>query len=207
MRKILIPKTFIVMVFILIIFTTVAYAGDLPESLLGDNSVKIFTATVTDVNKETTTIRVIHKLKGEILENQTLSLPYLEFNGSKDNKPKVNDSCIITIRDDKSYYSFKTTSTDPKTLKLLNHTTNISMNMEGRSMDERFEEYINTGVYEKSEQNRLNNKIEVGTNASSVQSYANNNYNLKFILLISGVIVVLLGLIWMLKSKIKKRLL
>ena len=204
MRKILIPKTFIMVVFILIIFTTAAYAGDVPENLLEDDNIKIFTATVTDVNKETITIKVIHKLKGEILENQTLSLPYFEFNGSKDNKPKVNNSCIITIRDDKSYYSFKTTSTDPKTLKLLNHTTNISLNMNGQSMDERFQEYINTGVYEKAEQERLNNKIEVGTNTASVHAYTNNNYILRLILLISGVIVVLLGLIWMLKSKIKK---
>lgn len=204
MRKILIPKTIIAVVFILIIFTTAAYAGDVPENLLEDNNIKIFTATVTDVNKETITIKVIHKLKGEILENQTLSLPYFEFNTSKDKKPKVNDSCIINIRDGKAYYSFKTTSTDPKTLKLLNHTTNISLNMSGDSMDERFQEYINTGVYEKAEQYRLNNKIEVGTNTPSVQSYANNNYNFKFILLISGVIVVLLGLIWMLKSKIEK---
>lgn len=154
MKKVLIP------LFIFLMFSITSYAGDMPESLMSDENIKIFTATVLDVKKDYIELKVAHKIMGEISENDILSIPYFEYSGRDGKKPAKNDRCVITVKDNKSYYSFNATSTDPKTLKLINHLTNKSMNMLGESQDERFLKYINNGEYERADQKRIARKAE-----------------------------------------------
>lgn len=141
-------------------FSVTSYAGDMPESLMSDENVKLFTATVLDVKKDYVELKVAQKIMGEISENDILSVPYFEYSGRDGKKPVKDDRCVITLKDNKSYYSFKATSTDPKTLKLISHLTNKSMNMLGESQDERFLKYINNGEYERAEQKRIAKKAE-----------------------------------------------
>ena len=185
----------LIMVGLLLLVTTTAYAGDIPESLIAVDDAKIYTATVLDVNSETITLKVIHKIKGDVEDGETVSVPYFEFNWNT--KANRNDNCVITQIDGKSYYSFKTTSTDPENLKLLNHTTNKSMNMLGLSMDERFEQYINDGTYERAEKKRLENINVFSTDAEHEKTINPKTNDIHYAIYgILAVIIVLLFILY-----------
>ncbi|KNY26159.1 hypothetical protein [Pseudobacteroides cellulosolvens] len=153
-------KKVLITLFAFIMFSITSYAGDMPESLMSDENVKIFTATVLDVKKDYIELKVAHKIMGDIFENDILSVPYFEYSGRDSKKPAKDDRCVVTVKDNKAFYGFKATSTDPKTLKLINHLTNKSMNMLGESQDERFLKYINNGEYERADQKRIAKKAE-----------------------------------------------
>lgn len=197
-------KKIVLTIAALLIFATTVYAGDIPEGLITNDSAKIFTATVTDVNSEAVTLKVICKIKGEVTEDEILSMPYFEFNWNT--KANTADSCVITAIDGKSYYSFKTTSTDPKALKLLYHTTNKSMNMLGFSMDERFEQYINDGTYERAELKRLENTNAVKADAANEPTTnPKTNYTQYIVCSIAGTIIIALLILYNLRNISSKK--
>ncbi|OPX85880.1 MAG: hypothetical protein A4E53_03359 [Pelotomaculum sp. PtaB.Bin104] len=184
----------IVLTIALLIFAATAYAGDIPEGLITNDSAKIFTATVTDINSEAVTLKVIRKIKGEVTEDEILSLPYFEFNWNT--KANTDDSCVITAIDGKSYYSFKTTSTDPKALKLLYHL----------SMDERFEQYINDGTYERAEYKRLENTNAVSADAANEPTTnPKTNYTQYIVCGIAGTIIIALLILFNLRNISSKK--
>lgn len=136
------------------VFSASAYAGDEAESFMSDDNIKLFTATIMNVTDETIDIKIIRKIKGDVSENQILTMPHLEYNSKKSSNPRADQNCLISMKDDSIVLAFQTTSTDPKTLKFLNHLTNISMNMQGKSVFERIEQYVNDGSYEAAEKRR-----------------------------------------------------
>lgn len=201
--EIFMKKIILLVVLFLQIFTIEAYAGDMPEQYLAEDNAKIFTATIMNLTRETIDVTVIQKIKGEISENRVLTLPYFEYGGRKYAKPQVNESCLITMINDKLSFAIQTTSTDPKTLKFLNHTTNISMNMDGQSVYERMEQYVNDGSYEAAEQRRLSEIVKVPTNTQTVDTKnINNKHFMLWIYLLFGVLVSS-GLLFAIKSKKK----
>lgn len=153
----------------------VTYAGDMPESLLSNENAKIFTAIVMNKSKDTVKLKVVCKLKGDIAENEIVNVPYFEFFGRKDRTPEKDDLCLISIVDGKSFYSYKTTSTDPRTLKFKNLLTNASMNMVGDSQDERFEKYVNNGDYEKSDQTPRTKDSAITSNHTDTKQISTNH--------------------------------
>ena len=195
-------KKIFLLLLILITFTIPVHAGDMPESLRFDKSAKIFTAIVLDVNKESVNLKVVRKLKGEVTENEALSLPSFEYFGTERNKPAKNDCCIVSVLDGKSFYNYKTTSTDPRTLKFINLLTNASMNMTGESQDERYQKYVNNGDYEKSDQIlKSEAHADINTSPTSINAKATkdmqqppdyNNHHTYIYWLLGAVVLLLL---------------
>lgn len=168
-------KKMIVIVLFILIFTVPAYAGDEPERLLSDDNAKIFAATIMNVSRETIDVKVNRKIKGDLAENNILTLPRFEYDSKKNTEPTVGDSCLITMINNEIMITMQTTSTDAKTLKFLNHTTNIGMNMEGLSVYERLEKYVNDGSYEAAEQKRLSKlDKELANNQNIAKKTAEN---------------------------------
>lgn len=204
-------KKAILLLLILITFTIPVYAGRMPEGLISNKGAKIFTAIVLDVNKESVNLKVVRKLKGEVTENETLSLPYFKYFGTKDNEPSKNDCCIISIVDGKSFYNYKTTSTDPRTLKFINLLTNASMNMKGESQDERYQKYVNNGDYEKADQNlKSEAHADINTSPASINTEAikdmelppdNNNHNTFIYWLLGAVLLLLITFLIIIKKR------
>ncbi|MDD3654364.1 MAG: hypothetical protein PHO01_09300 [Desulfotomaculaceae bacterium] len=183
-------KKIVLTIAALLIFTAAVYAGDIPEGLIANDSAKIFTATVIDVNSEAVTLKVIRKIKGEVTEDEILSLPYFEFNWNT--KVNTNDSCVIAAIDGKPYYRFKTTSTDPKALKLINHSL---------GMDERFEQYINDGTYERAEYKRLENANAVSADAANeLTTNLKTNHTQYIVCGIAGTTIIVLLILFNLKN-------
>ncbi len=101
---------------------------------MSDDDIKMFTATIMNVTDETIGIKIIRKVKGDVSESRILTMPRFEYNSRKSKDPKANQNCLISMKDDSIVLAFQTTSTNLKTLKFLNHLTNISMNMQGKSV-------------------------------------------------------------------------
>ncbi|HEX9059370.1 MAG TPA: hypothetical protein VF941_04255 [Clostridia bacterium] len=204
-------KKIFLLLLIFITFTIPVHAGDMPESLISDKSAKIFTAIVLDVNKDSVNLKVVRKLKGGVTENETLSLPYFKYFGTKDNEPSKNDCCIISVVNGKSFYSYKTTSTDPRTLKFINLLTNASMNMTGKSQDERYQKYVNNGDYEKSDQIlKSEANADIKTSPASINPEAikdmelppdNNNHHTFIYWLLGAVLLLLITFLIIIKKR------
>jgi len=62
-KKVILLLLLFVFVFV---FSVTAYAGDEPESFLSDDDIKMFTATIMNVTDETTDIKIIRKIKGDV---------------------------------------------------------------------------------------------------------------------------------------------
>lgn len=101
---------------------------------------------------------VVKKIKGEVVENKAITIPKFDYlvrrNGNVESKQKTDDNLFIAMIGDEFIYGIRTTSTDPKTLKFINHLTNESMNMIGDSIYERIEQQVNDGSYEEAEKKR-----------------------------------------------------
>lgn len=145
----------LLLIFLSFIFSINVFASDEPYFLMTYDNANLFIANVSEVNNKEITVKVVRKIKGEIIENKELKIPYFEYVALKSTIPKVNDICFIAYADQKLYFAIKTTSTDLKTLKFIDTITNQSMNMEGNSMYESYQEFINNGSYEKAENERM----------------------------------------------------
>jgi hypothetical protein len=77
------------------------------------------------------------------------------------------------------------------------------MNMDGQSVYERMEQYVNDGSYEAAEQRRLSKIVNVPTNTQTVDSKnIHNKHFALWIYLLFGVLVSS-GLLFAIKSKKK----
>lgn len=195
-------KKAILILFLMQIFTITSFAGDTDTALMADDNAKLFTATIEAVTNEKVELKIIRKIKGEISENEKLNMPYFEYNARKENIPHVNDSCFIVIDDGKISYSIRTTSTDPKTLKFINHVTNASMNMEGQSIYERIEKLINDGSYEEAEKKRISKKAKIGANfGTGVEKVESSKNEAVWIWGLASGLILIGGVFWVLKKR------
>ena len=138
MRKIIVVLTFAIA---MISSSITAFAGDIPESLLIDQSAQLFFGEVLSYhpNKETPSISVspVVAIKGDVKEGtkQNYINPYA-MGGFNIVEGKVY---LFTYYENAEWIDvFEVTTYDTRTLKL--------KNVEG-AMWERFEEYLNQGKY------------------------------------------------------------
>ena len=138
MRKIIVMLTFVL---VMISSSITAFAGDIPESLLIDESAQLFFGEVLSYhpNKETPSISVspVVGIKGNVKEGtkQNYINPYA-MGGFNIVEGKVY---LFTYYENAEWIDvFEVTTYDTRMLKL--------KNVEG-AMWERFEEYLNQGKY------------------------------------------------------------
>jgi hypothetical protein len=191
-------KTLVALILIILqLFSINSFAGDTDTYFAVNDNAKLFTATVVLAKSEIVELQVIKKIKGDVVENQIMQMPYFEYNARKDRTPKLGDSCFVAFVKGGTFYSVKTTTTNPETLKFINHLTNASMNMQGQSIDERIEKNINDGTYEKAEKRRQEelSKKNMNKNSESVikPEISSSKINLRLILSILGGLILIFG--------------
>ena len=172
---------------VLIICTTVVFAGSIPEDLLGYDEALVFFGEIVSINTDDTiTVLPTQKIKGdvEIGTAQTFEKGAVTLGRFS---PKKGEQFLMGYYDENNpLYLLKTTSTDPRTLEITAKT--------GGGTEERMQKYLNNGDFEQAEIKRLA-KLEqtpdstiVPINALDVQNKENNN-----IYIYIGVIVSILA--------------
>ena len=124
-----------------------AFAGSIPEDLLGDDKSLVFFGEVVSYNAdESITVLPTQKIKGDVKVGTELSYNYVVPMGN------------FSIEKGEAYlfgyynkinplYVFHTTSTDTKTLRILDKS--------GGGIEERMQDYLNSGAFEEAEIKRL----------------------------------------------------
>ena len=133
----------------LLLMSITALAGSIPEDLLHSDDAQIFFAEVVyyHPDKENPDIELspVKVVKGDVKTG--VKLTYYNPNTIGDFKVKEGNVYLFTCFDENNPTDiFEVTSYDTATLKLKNTTG---------AMWVRFEEYINDGMYEKAEQERI----------------------------------------------------
>lgn len=124
----------------LIISSITAYAGDIPESLLGSEDAQVFFGTVLNKNDTAMTIAQTKKVKGKYSENALYTYTdYMLFGGDTKDIEEGKTYLCGYLNANNPLYMWETTSTDTATLKIRNKT--------GGGMEERMEEYLNNGDF------------------------------------------------------------
>lgn len=133
---------------LMLLHSTTALAGDVPESLLNSDNALVFFGEVVsyDETKSTVTVLPTQKIKGnvEIEIEQTYSKVVFvgEFS------PKEEEIYLMTYYDKNNpLYVFQITTTDTKTLKI--------KGIESNGMMQRLQTKLNDGAYEQKEEERL----------------------------------------------------
>jgi|GEM_PF-2700701 len=192
----------ILMLYMVLFLTlsTNVFAGDTDFALMVNDDAKLFTGIVRDITDENIYIMVVKKIKGELIENKVMTVPKFDYlvhrNGNVESMPKINDNLFVAMIGDKFIYGISTTSTDPKTLKFINHLTNESMNMRGDSIYERIEQKVNDGSYEEAEkkrQEKYNTKEtqEVNTIESTNEERVNDGLDNVEVKIVIGVMTII----------------
>ena len=146
-------KRIITIIVILIIMistrTTAVFAGSIPEDLLYYDKAQVFFGELVSVSADDETVTVLptQKIKGDVdigaeqkYQKDVVALGRFI--------PKVGDIYLMGhYNDHNPLYLFRTTSTDQRTLTITNNT--------GSGMEERMQEYLNNGDFEKAEYKRL----------------------------------------------------
>lgn len=122
--------------------TMVCYAGDVPESLLNDDSAQVYFAEVKHADEEGITVIPYKNVKGEFLEGKEFT--YGEFTVT--DSPIAGEKYLCGfINEDNPLYIWEVSSLETKNLKIENSD----------AMSKRMQEYLNNGEFEKKEQERI----------------------------------------------------
>lgn len=133
-------------------------AGDVPESLLGDDNAKVFFGKVVECEERHIVVEQIKNIKGEFEEGALITHDrYTAMDSRYALKEKIY---LCGLSDESNFYLWETDGMDPATLKLT-ATDNLS---------QRMQRYLNEGLFEKKEQER----IQALENASRTKSPALN---------------------------------
>lgn len=136
-----------------------AFAGSIPEDLLGDDKALVFFGEVVSYKSgESIAVLPTQKVKGDVLVGTELlyvdAISMGEFSISK------GKTYLFGYYDENNpLYVFNTSSTDTKTLKILNKS--------GGGMEERMQEYLNAGRFEEEEIIRIEKQ---GSNATDMSN-------------------------------------
>lgn len=142
MKRILSISVLIIMLFTI---SLTAFAGDVPEGLLGNDDAQVFFGEVLHYTERTVEVCPRIKIKGDVLTGtkQHYDKPYPVGNF----KVKAGNIYLFTYFDENNETNiFEVTSYDTATLKIKNTDFDIW---------KRFESYLNDGEYEKAEQERI----------------------------------------------------
>ena len=141
---------------IIFIFGTPALAGDIPEGIFEDKAL-LFFGEVVSYNETDKTITVLptQKIKGDVKINAVQSYEYGYPIGVYESGyfPVDGEIFLMSYYDEYNpLYVFRITSTDTKTLEIEGIT--------GDSMWAIIQTYLNEGVYEQKESERLTQEEE-----------------------------------------------
>lgn len=167
-------KFFIVFIVIMITIVNIVtvFAGDIPETLISSDEVKIFYGKLVKVdlfgNEGETTVIPVKKIKGPVSlgKEELYKMPSFvgEFSANSGNV-----YLFVYINDDNPLYIFEPSSYDTKDVKL----TGVS----GEDMWQRFVGYLNEGKYEEAEKERQEKLSFVETETELTQLPPLKNYN------------------------------
>lgn len=139
---------------ILLTMSVSVFAGDVPESLLGEEGAKVFIGTVENYTTKDipsapyTMIDTVEfiptvKIKGDI--EIGVKQTYSKCNSSLELKPNVE--YLFGYVDENNLYIYEIETREDKQFKLVDSNK--------YDMTKRFENYLNDGSFEKAEQERL----------------------------------------------------
>ncbi len=168
-------KKILMVFFVLLIMLaniTVAFAGDIPETLISSDETQIFYGKLVKVdlfgNEGDTTVIPVKKIKGTVSLGKEKIYKGCSFEGGY--SPNQGNVYIFVCVDENSpLYIFEPNSYDTKNVKL----TGIS----GEDMWKRFEKYLNEGKYEEAEKERQEriSYVEKETELSELPPLKNYN--------------------------------
>lgn len=189
-------KKYISIMFILIacLLTTVpAYAGSIPEDLLGEDYAQIYFGEIKSIvpNGGDSTVTIVQKqnIKGEFTEGTEYVYDNVSFFSG--DTPEAGKIYLCGYFDENNpIYIWETSSLDTKTLKILNKT--------GGGMDERMEEYLNSGLFDEAEQTRLEKAAAkeavsvgiIGGADGPTAMYVTSRVNMRLLFAVGGLLIL-----------------
>jgi hypothetical protein len=146
-------KKFVFALIIMVAFSTMTvFAGDIPESILGDDKALLFFGKVVSYNSANESLVVLptQKIKGDVSIDKEETYSNIICFGAF--TPLEGETYLMGFYDENNpLYILEVTSTDVSTLKVKDNAG---------GMGPRFQEYLNNGDYEQAESNRLLAKQE-----------------------------------------------
>lgn len=137
-------RTCVTSLLILLSITMVCYAGDIPESLLGDDSSQVYFGEIKNVDGESITVIQRQNIKGGFSKDSELTYAYTEF-GFTD-APKQGEVYLCGfLNENNPLYVWEVTSLDTKDLEI----------KKTDGMSKRMQQYLNDGLFEEKEKERL----------------------------------------------------
>ena len=150
-------RSLIIILICVIITSSVAYAGDIPESLMSGNQQALFIGKIIDQDSESFTIEPLTVMMGSTSQEEIKANKFEKYYGNN-NTPKVGDFLVVVLLNDNKIddqWVFKSTSADYKTLVLESERYN---------MVDRYQKYINEGKYfEAQKKIDVENKVDIQT--------------------------------------------
>lgn len=186
--------------FILLSISTVCYAGDIPESLLGDDSSQVFFGEVKSVDGESITVIQHQNIKGEFSKDSEITYTEFAFTDS----PKIGEIYLCGFFDENNpLYVWEVSSLETKNLQITNTD----------DMSKRMQEYLNDGKFEEKEEERLSKIDNKNTTESSAEKSVSNDgtdqmdnvtqkgNSFSLILIVSGIILIAIVFLLLIKRK------
>lgn len=154
-------KLVLVLITLTLLCVPVSYAGDVPEVLLNSPTSRVFFGKVIEAEGRHVVIEQIKNIKGEFEEGSLIT--HEDCTTMDTRYALVGKIYLCGLSDQYNLYLWETDGMDPATLKLVN-TSNIA---------KRMQEYLNEGLFEKKEQERLDalqNAVRTKTPSLNTQS-------------------------------------
>ncbi len=168
-------------------YAMTAFAGDIPESLLGSDKALVFFGEAVSYNADKSiTVMPTQKVKGDVEIGKELS--YNEVITLGKFSIKKGETYLFGYYDENNpLTAFHTTSIDARTLKILDKS--------GGGQEERMQTYLNDGAFERAEVERLskiNAQIPAAATTSAPQNISNNQiYVVCSVVICAAVFIVL----------------
>lgn len=199
----MIKKISIFIIMLLLTFSTNAFAGDIPESIMHGDHQALFIGEITDINTDTITIIPSTIMMGDINHSEVTVKKFDGYYGTSA-IPKAGDLIVAVLLDQNTIddtWIFKCTLENYKTLKLISEQYDIVT---------RYETYINEGKYFESQKKIDKDKnISTTTNISVQASVSNQDspeisstiisISIFFIIMVSSIVIKIYK-----KRKLKK---
>lgn len=200
-------KKCLIILLTLICFSTLNWAGDIPESIMLGEHKALFIGKLS-IKQDRYTIMPSTVMMGKVPDDDFTVNKFDAYYGSKD-KPSDGDIIVAILVSDHEIddsWVFKCTSDDYKTLKLVS---------ERYDMVERYEKYINEGEYFKAQQrldeskkaSAADNSIEtekvLNTNVISEDTIKEQGSNRLLLAIVILPIIVLI--LWMILKRLNSR--
>lgn len=128
--------------FIFLSTSTICYAGDIPETLLNNDSAYVYFGEIKSIHNESITVTQYQNIKGDFSEGRELSYEKFVFMGT----PTTGERYLCGfINENNPLYIWAVSSLDTKDLEI-----------EAKDdLSQRMQKYLNEGKFEEKEKERL----------------------------------------------------